>query len=184
VKQVKPRLKGRSFLNRFADDFIIGCELEEDARRIMAVLPKRFGRFRLSINPEKTALFTFSKPPPDSGRGKGEGTFDFLGFTHYRAKSRRGYWVIKRKTARKRLRRALKAVWQWCREHRHRPLVEQYRKLCLKLQGHYQYYGIRSNYRMLYKLYEYVEKAWLFWLSRRSHKGRIRWEHFDSLAGF
>ena len=173
AKEVEPRLKGRSYLIRFGDDFVIGCELEEDARRVMAVLPKRFGRFGLSIHPEKTRLVSFRKPLRNQKKGKGMGTFDFLGFTHYWAKSRRGYWIIKRKTVRKRVRRAMKRAWRWCRNHRHEPLREQYRMLCLKLRGHYQYYGIRGNYRMMEKLYWYVVKAWRYWLSRRSHKGKI-----------
>mgnify|MGYP002632238722 CR=1 FL=1 len=173
AKEVKPRLKGRSFLIRFADDFVIGCELEEDARRVMAVLTKRFDRFGLSIHPEKTRLVSFGKPPRNQKKCKGKGTFDFLGFTHYWGKSRRDNWVIKRKTARKRLHRAMQRAWQWCRNHRHEKLREQYRLLCLKLRGHYQYYGIRGNYRMMEKVYWYVVEAWWYWLSRRSHKGKI-----------
>ena len=178
-KEVRPRLKGRSFLIRFADDFVIGCELEEDARRIMAVLPKRFERYGLTIHPEKTRLIAFKKPPQDQKKGKGKGTFDFLGFTHYWTKSRNGNWVIKRKTARKRLHRALRRAWRWCRNHRHESLKEQYRMICLKLQGHYQYYGIRGNIRMMKKLYWYVVNSWWYWLSRRSHKGKITWEKFE-----
>jgi retron-type reverse transcriptase len=79
---VQPRLKGRSLLMRFADDFVIGCELEADAQRIMAVLPKRFSRFGLSLHPEKTALIKFRKPRTRTGSGDGNGTFDFLGLTH------------------------------------------------------------------------------------------------------
>lgn len=179
VKEVQPRLKGRSFLIRFADDFVIGCELEADARRVMAVLPRRFERFGLTIHPEKTRLVSFGKPPRDQKRDKGKGTFDFLGFTHYWTKSRRGNWVVKRKTARKRQRRAQVRAWKWCRQHRHDLLQEQYRMLCLKLEGHYQYYGIRGNIRMMKKLYWYVVNAWWYWLSRRSHKGKIIWEKFE-----
>jgi len=179
VKAVQPRLKGRSFLIRFADDFVIGCELEADARRVMAVLPRRFERFGLTIHPEKTRLVSFGKPPRDQKRDKGKGTFDFLGFTHYWTKSRRGNWVVKRKTARKRQRRAQVRAWKWCRQHRHDPLKAQYRMLCLKLEGHYQYYGIRGNIRMMKKLYWYVVNAWWYWLSRRSHKGKIIWEKFE-----
>ena len=121
-REVRPRMKGRCFLIRFADDFVIGCEVEADARRIMAVLPKRFARFGLTIHPTKTALVSFRKP---AGRqetaGMGNGPFDFLGFTHYWTKSRQGSWVIKRKTARKRLRRTKQSLWRWCRTNRHAP---------------------------------------------------------------
>ncbi len=88
VRDVQPRMKGRCFLVRFADDFVIGCELEGDARRIMSVLPKRFARFRLTIHPEKTRLIAFRKPVRRETAGTGNDTFEFLGFTHYWAKSR------------------------------------------------------------------------------------------------
>jgi RNA-directed DNA polymerase len=139
VKDVLPRMQGHCFLMRFADDFIIGCEREADARRIMDVLPKRFTRFRLTIHPEKTALIAFKRPPSRDRSAGGTGTFDFLGFTHYWAKTRQGYWVIKRKTVGKRLRRFMKESWTWCRENRHAPLQEQHRTLCSKLRGYYHY---------------------------------------------
>jgi len=175
VQEIYPRLKGRAFLIRYADDFIIACEREDDARRTLrvAVLSKRFARYGLTIHPTKTRLVAFQPPkegaePPEEPR-----TFDFLGFTHYWGRSRRGQWVIKRQTARTRLRRALKAAWDWCRQHRHLPLREQYQTLCQKLRGHYQYYGVRCNYRMLERVYQQVERAWRFWLGRRSRQGRF-----------
>jgi len=175
-------MKGRCFVIRFADDFIIGCELEADARRVMAVLPKRFNRFSLTIHPEKTVLIEFKRPPSRDKTAGGKGSFDFLGFTHYWAKTRRGYWVIKRKTVRKRLRRFMKEIWTWCRKNRHEPLQEQYRTLGAKLRGHYQYYGIRGNFKMLEAVFEHTERAWRYWLSRRSHKGHLNWQKFvDSL---
>lgn len=181
VRDVRPRLRGRAFLIRFADDFVIGCEEECDARRLLDVLPKRFGRFGLTVHPEKTQLVTFRKPGPRGTPKGGNGTFDFLGFTHYWAKSRQGYWVIKRKTMRKRLKRAMHALWQWCRKHMHRPIVEQYKALCQKLRGHYQYYGIRANHKALHVLYRHARYAWRFWLSRRNRKHTITWEMFDGL---
>jgi RNA-directed DNA polymerase len=180
-QEVQPRLKGRSILTRFADDFVIGCEWETDAQRIMAVLPKRFSRFGLSIHPEKTVMIKFSRPMARRASGDGNGTFDFLGLTHYWARSRRGYWVIKRKTARKRLRRAKKSLWRWCRANRHLPLQDQYRMLCQKLRGHFQYYGIRGNSRKIAEVQYHAEEAWRYWLSRRSHKSAISWEKFQKL---
>jgi RNA-directed DNA polymerase len=167
AQEVKPRMKGRCFLSRFADDLVMDGEREADARRILMVLPKRFARFQLTIPPQQTRLVRF-QPPRHEGDGEhGDGMFDLLGLTHYWAKSRRGYWVIKRRTAKKRRRRALRAVWQWCRPQRHDPLRAQYRALCQKLRGHYQYYGSRGNYRKLEALYRHVERAWRYWLSRR-----------------
>ena len=178
-REVKPCMRGRCFMIRFADDFVIGFEREDDARRMMDVLPKRFARFGLTVHPDKTRLVPFGRPGRDDESGKGAGTFDFLGFTHYWAKSRRGFWIIKRKTKRKRLSRALKAVWQWCRKHRHVHVMEQYRALCSKLRGHYQYFGIRGNFRALQLLYERVRRAWRFWLSRRCSKGHVPWDAFE-----
>ena len=181
VKEVKPRMKGRCFLIRFADDFIIGCELEADARRILEVLPKRFARFGLTTHPEKTALIRFTKLDSDSESDSGNGTFDFLGFTHFWARSRRGHWVIKRHTASKRIRRAMKSLWQWCRSNRHRPLKEQHRILCQKLRGHFQYYAIRGNYWKLETIFLHAKEAWRYWLSRRSNRSYIPWEKFERL---
>jgi RNA-directed DNA polymerase len=178
VREVQPRMKGRCFLLRFADDFVIGCEVEEDARRIMAVLPKRFARFRLTIHPQKTRLMGFRKPARRETADNGNGTFDFLGFTHYWTKSRPGTWVLKRRTAKKRARRAKQALWQWCRRNRHQPLKEQYAQLGQKLQGHYPYYSIRGNYRALESGLAFVRKAWRYWLSRRSRESYIPWDKF------
>jgi len=182
VQAVQPRMKGRGLVIRFGDDCIIGGELEADARRVMAVLPKRFNRFGLTMHPEKTVLSGFKKPSSRDPSAKGKGTFDFRGFTHYWAKTRRGYGVIKRKTVRKRLRRFMQAIWTWCRENRHEPLNEQYRTLGAKLRGSYQYYGIRGNSKMLEVVFEHTERAWRYWLSRRSHTGHINWQKcVDSL---
>jgi RNA-directed DNA polymerase len=180
-REVQPRLKGRSFLTRFADDFVIGCELEADAQKIMGVLPKRFARFGLRIHPTKTTLVVFRKPKASQAAAHGNGTFEFLGFTHYWARTRRGFWVIKRRTARKRLRRTQKAVWQWCRHNRHAPLQYQYQMLCVKLRGHFRYYGIRGNFPLLENVRRHAEKAWRYWLSRRSSKSAIDWEKFQKL---
>ena len=178
INVVKPRMKGRCFIIRFADDFIIGCELETDAKRVMNVIPERFNRFDLTIHPEKTVMVKFKRPAMAAKTKDGNSTFDFLGFTHYWTKSLRGYWVIKRKTISKRLRRFMKAMWQWCRNNRHEPLKEQYTSLSSKLRGYYQYYGVRCNYKALETVYEYAHFAWRYWLSRRCHKGYINLEKF------
>ncbi|MEA2075328.1 MAG: group II intron reverse transcriptase/maturase [Euryarchaeota archaeon] len=179
VEMIQPCLKGRCFINRFADDFIIGFELEEDARRVMAVLPKRFNRFGLNIHPEKTKLVDFRKPSYSSTETKGAGTFDYLGFTHFWGKSRKGYWIVKRKTSGKKLRMKITDVWKWCRYNRHISVKEQQATLNQKLLGHYQYYGIRNNYKLLEVYYEAVLKAWKCWLGRRSRDGYISYEKFE-----
>ncbi len=173
IKAVIPRLKGKCFIIRYADDFIIGCESKTDAHKIMEVLPKRFDSYDLSLHPKKTVLIPFGKPLASTRKDSRNGNFDFLGFTFYWAKTLNGYWVIKKKTSGKRINRFMKMLWQWCKAYRHDPIKEQHLTLCSKLSGYYQYYGVRSNYKALGTVFEYAAKAWRFWLSRRSHKGKV-----------
>jgi RNA-directed DNA polymerase len=164
-----------------ADDCVIAGALEADARRIMAGLPKRCARLGLRIHPETTAWMAFRKPEARQRSAKGNGTFDVLGLTHDWTKSRRGLWVINRRTARKRLRRTKKSRWRWCRANRHAPVQDQHQMLGLKLRGPFRYYGIRGNYRLLEEGRRYASKAWRYWWSRRSSKSSIRWEKFEKL---
>ena len=180
---IRPRLKGRCFISRYADDFIIGFELEEDAQRVMKVLPKRFNSYGLTIQPEKTNLVNFKNPSSERDSTKGAGTFDYLGFTHYWGKSRKGYWVVKRKTSRKKLRLKITEIWKWCKHNRHIRVREQQQMLNSKLIGHYQYYGIRGNYMGLEVYYKATLDAWKRWLGRRSRTGYISYEHFCKLLG-
>jgi RNA-directed DNA polymerase len=182
-KEVKPRLKGRVFLIRYADDFVIGFTDEQDARRVMEVLPKRFGRYGLSTHPDKTRLIPFRSPSNERGEGDGNtpGTFDLLGFTHYWGRSRRGAWVVKRKTASSRLSRAMRSVAEWCRRNRHLPIVEQQRTLNQKLRGHYAYYGITGNARALSVFRTQVVRCWQKWLNRRNRLRTLTWDLFNRL---
>ncbi len=178
---MRPRLQGRCFLIRYADDCVIGCEVEADARKIMDVRPKRFARFGLRMHPTKTALRAFRKPDACEGSEDGNGTCDFLGLPHDWTRSRRGLWVIKRRPAGKRLRRTKKSLWRWCRTNRHAPLQYQYQRLCQKFRGHFLYDGIRRNFRLLAEVRRHAEKAWQYWLSRRGSKKAIGWEKFEKL---
>jgi len=179
-REVAPRLQGRSFLIRYADDFVIVCEYEHDARRTLEVLPKRLERFGLTMHPEKTRLVDFRRPPPDKG-GPRRGSFDLLGFTHYWGRSRKGRWTVKRKTAKGRFSRTAKRIADWCRTNRHRPMREQHEKLSQALKGHDAYYGITGNYDALNRLRERVKREWRKWLDRRSHKANMNWEKFNRL---
>lgn len=172
---VQPRLRGRSLIIRWADDFVIGCEYKSDAERILAVLPKRFERYGLALHPGKTSLVCFSKPYSEK-EAKERGTFEFLGFTFHWGKSRQGYWVIKKKTARKSLSRFMEGVWQWCKDNLHEPIQQQHEVLCSKLRGFYHYFGVRGNYKALEVVFEHTERAWRRWLSRRSSKGNVLFE--------
>jgi len=184
--QVKPLLSGRACLIRYADDFVMGFEREADARAVLEVLPKRFGRYGLSLHPTKTRLVRFTRPPrQDPPKGSGSGprpeTFDLLGFTHYWGRSLKGHWVIKRKTSRSRLSRAVQAVYTWCRKHRHQEVAQQHRALVQKMRGHYGYYGVTCNDRALYSFYRQVGLSWKKWLSRRSQRAFTSWDWFARL---
>jgi RNA-directed DNA polymerase len=181
----RPKLRGEAFLVRYADDFVIVCAMKSDADKLMAVLPKRFGKYGLTLHPEKTRLVRFTKPAStSSGKGGdgGSGTFDLLGFTHYWRQSHRGRaWVIAQKTAKSRLTRAIRKVAEWFRGNRHRKVADQHRDLVPKLRGHYQYYGITGNGRALHSFYEAVRREWQHWLNRRSQRNNMTWERFEQM---
>jgi RNA-directed DNA polymerase len=186
-KDVRPRLHGRAFLIRYADDFVIGVARTDDARRIMEVLPKRMSKYGLTVHPEKTRLVRFT-PSDDADSGSTAGpqahptSFDFLGFTHYWGRTfHQGFWTVKRHTAKTRFRRALQALWEWCRTHRHLPIQEQHQKLCQKTRGHYSYYGLPGNSKRLSAFLRGVHRAWKRWLSQRDRTG-MTWADYQRLT--
>jgi RNA-directed DNA polymerase len=182
-REVKPRLRGRATLVRFADDFVMVFETKADAERVKAVLSKRFEKYGLRLHPEKTRLIEFKRPgedPPDNG-GPQPRSFDLLGFTHFWGRSRKGKWVVKRKTASDRFSRTLQRISVWCRQNRHLPVSEQHRRLTLKLRGHDAYFGITGNRAALSALRDWVRKIWCKWLARRSWKSRWNWQRMQQL---
>jgi len=180
-QEVQPRLAGRAFLIRYADDFVIAFSNESDARRVMDVLPKRFGKYGLTLHPEKTRLIEF-RPPNDRDQSSGPPrSFDLLGFTHYWGRSRRGTWVVKRRTSSKRMTRGLRAITDWCRRHLHLPVREQHQKLSEKLRGHCAYYGITGNSSSLSAFRRQVHRIWRYWLSRRNRERSLTWDCFNRL---
>ncbi len=189
AEEVQPRLHGPAELVRYADDAVIVCRRLGDAERLMAVLPKRFGRFGLTLHPEKTRLVRFERPALFAGKGRdndkhggdGAGSFDFLGFTYHWSRSRQGNWVVCRKTAKDRLARAITRTWTWCRENRHGSLGQQHAALGRKMQGHYAYYGVTGNMRSLKQFAYKVAESWRYWLARRSGHAQRTWEWFHHL---
>lgn len=183
VRDVKPRLGGEAQLIRYADDFVMVFETEEDARRVADVLAKRFEKYGLRLHPEKTRLVRFTKPddraPPEGGGGSA--SFDLLGFTHFWAKTLKGKWVVKRKTAKDRFSRTLQRVSEWCRTNRHQPIQEQHQVLTRKLRGHDAYFGITGNARALSTLRQCVRRIWHRWLARRSWKTAWTWTRMNAL---
>ena len=180
-QEVKPRLRGRVTLIRYADDFIIGFEYEDDARRVMEVLGKRLERFGLALHPDKTRLLPFRRPPAGQQSGKGPATFDFLGFTLYWARSRKGRWGMSCKTRRASLRRAIQSVYDWCRRYRHSSVKVQHAALTRRIQGHFNYFAVSGNFRSLLLVLEQARRSWYKWLCRRSQRKRLTWERFADL---
>jgi len=184
ASQIRPRLKGKGYLTRFADDFVMTFEREEDARRMLDVLPKRFGKYGLRLHPTKTRLIRFypSSAPsnPQGDESQRQRSFDLLGFTLYWGRSRKDTWVVKQKTVKSRFQRALHRITEWCKENRHLPVSEQADALNQKLRGHYSYFGVTGNFRALQNLYGRVSRIWHKWLGRRSNRP-LYWDRMAAI---
>ena len=175
-EQIQPLLTGKSFIVRYADDFVLGFEKASDAERVMKVLPKRFGKYKLELHPDKTKIINLN-----SKRGKGNRSFDFLGFTHYLGKSRKGKAILKRKTSSKKLTVAINKIQDWIKQNRHRKLIELIPEINAKLRGHYNYYGITFNSKGINSYYEQVKRILCKWLNRRGGKPVWNWNRFNKL---
>lgn len=180
-QEVLPRLHGKAHLIRYADDFVLGFEREDDARRVERVVRRRFERYGLRLHPEKTRLLPFGRPDRDEPGGKGPATFDLLGFTHFWRRTRTGGWTPGLKTRTARLRQAITNVADWCRRHRHKPVKEQHAALTRRIEGHFNYFGVNGNTRSLKLLVHQVERAWRKWLSRRGQQQPLSWKRFKDL---
>jgi RNA-directed DNA polymerase len=185
-QEVQPRLRHRAFLIRFADDFVVGFRDHRDAQRVMEVLPKRFGKYGLTVHPDKTRLIPFRAPSVTAtGRDtphERPGAFDFLGFTHLWARSRKGRWIVKRQTASNRFSRAVRSIDTWCRLNRHQPIGVQQQQLSQKIRGHCAYYGVTGNWRSLQCFHHEVKKRWRKWLNRRNRERSMTWSVFERLV--
>jgi RNA-directed DNA polymerase len=166
--------RGRVSIVRYADDFVMGFQYPQDARRLMAVLKKRLARFGLQLHEDKTRLLEFGRLPSLAREQRGLrrcATFAFLGFTHYCGRTRDGRFVVKRKTQSVRLRSKLKSLRLVARRRMHAPVATQHRWLCQVLRGHYAYYALPSNFRSLRAFHYEVHRLWFRSLSRRSQRG-------------
>jgi RNA-directed DNA polymerase len=171
--EIQPLLKGKSFIVRYADDFILGFTDERDAKRVMEVLPKRFGKYKLILHPGKTRLIDL-----ECKSGQGARSFDFLGFTHYKGNSRKGNPVMKRKTSKKKLTKSITQTEAWIKENRHRKLQELIKELNVKMRGHYNYYGITFNNKGIHSFYIQIRNKLHNWLNRRGGKTVWTWEKY------
>ncbi len=181
--EVKPRLKGKSTLARFADDAVMAFADVHDAKRVLDVLGKRLARYELMLHPGKTRFVDFRIKRPD-GRDHPETdgtTFTFLGFCHVWGKSRKGRSVVRQVTAKNRYARALAAITDWCRTNRHQSIRDQHHHLTAMMRGHYAYYGISGNFRRLSWYAHQVVRIWQRWLSRRDRGSWFHWNRFNEL---
>jgi group II intron reverse transcriptase/maturase len=170
---------------RFADDFIVGFEHEEDAQRFLTELRERFARFGLELHPDKTRLIEFGRYAAERRRARGLGkpeTFDFLGFTHMCAKMRNGRFWVRRHTISKRMRAKLREVKDQLRQRRHQPIPEQGRWLASVVRGHMAYYAVPGNRTTVAAFRTQVTRHWYASLRRRSQRHRLDWRRMDRLA--
>jgi group II intron reverse transcriptase/maturase len=180
-REVKPQLRGKACLVRYADDLVIGFERREDAEKVMAMLHQRMAEYGLRLHPEKTRLVPFERPPRRQDGGKGPGTFDFLGFTLFWRRTRKGTWGQNFRTRKARLQRAKVALNDFCRRHRHEPVKEQHASLCRRISGHMNYFGVNGNHDSVAQLVRAAERIWRKWLRRRSQRTRLNWQRFKDL---
>jgi group II intron reverse transcriptase/maturase len=184
TRKVRKELAGRIYLIRYGDDFVIGCTDRGDAQKVWEILPDRLKQFGLELSPEKSRLIEFGKRAYLESKEKGErsDTFDFLGFTHYMTRNRRGGVKLGRKTIGKRYRRTLVALNDKLRNLRNLlPFQKLYRYLCQVLKGYYNYYGFAGNMATLNKFAYAVERMWYKWINMRSQRKSFNWEEFQEL---
>jgi RNA-directed DNA polymerase len=177
--------RGQVMTVRFADDFIVGFEYEEDARRFLAELRERFAKFGLELHPDKTRLIEFGRHAARQRRSRGLGkpeTFDFLGFTHICAKSRSGWFWLKRITISKRVRAKLREVNDQLKQRRHQPIPVQGQWLRSVLQGHAADYAVPGNTDAVSAFRYHLTQHWFKALRRRSQRTRINWTRMNRIA--
>jgi len=181
--EVKPRLRGACTLVRFADDALMAFDTIDDAKRVLSVLGKRLARYGLTLHPDKTRLVDFRPKRSQSTRHpETDGTsFDFLGLTHVWGRSRNGKDMVRQVTAKDRFARAVAAVNDWCRTHRHWSFHDQHRHLSSMMRGHFAYYGVGGNSRRLRWFANQVVRVWRKWLSRRDRQGVVTWARLNEL---
>ena len=168
--------KGRVLFRRYADDSVVCFEHESDARAYLRTLPKRLGKYSLSLAEEKSSLVRFDRSDPDRS-----GKFTFLGFDFYWGRSRRNprYVIVKRRTNREKFRQSLRAMKEWIRKKRCGKLNELLASLRRKLLGYRNYYGVIGNSHMLARYYCAVQRMLYKWLNRRSQRRSMTWAQFQ-----
>ncbi len=181
-KAVKPRCRGEVIMVRYADDFVIGVQYQDEAEQIMAALKERLAKFGLELAADKTKVIEFGRYATEHAqqRGRKAETFTFLGFTHYCGKTRKGKFKVGRTTDRKRFRAKIKEMNNWLKEVRRTTHVKEWWPILrAKLSGHFRYYGVSENYRGIQRFYFLTIRLVMKWLNRRGQKLSMNWEQFQ-----
>jgi RNA-directed DNA polymerase len=180
--KLKRKIKGYVEIIRYADDFIIGAQTKSEAMQILKEIKERLNKFQLDISTEKTKVIEFGRYAEENSINRGKrkpDTFDFLGFTHYCSKSRKGNFLLKVKTDKKRIKQKTREMSQWLKTIRNKIKIKNiWKTLSAKLRGHYNYYGISSNTRSIQAYYYQTTKLTFKWLNRRSQKQSFNWQQF------
>lgn len=179
---VKSHTKGFCKLVRYADDFVCLVQYQGDARRIERALSNRFNKYDLQLHPEKSRNISFGRYERlnASNAGRRANTFDFLGFTHYCDKTRKGYFKLGRKTSAKKFRAKCKDLNTWFKAIRNLlPTRQWWKTLKAKLRGHFEYYGVSGNFPAIASYYSIARRLAKKWLNRRSQKRKLSWEKFN-----
>ena len=181
-KRIKRQTRGACFLVRYADDFVCTIRYQDDARHIEQALRERFTQFDLELHPEKTRVISFGRYERENAQRQGRRahTFDFLGFTHFCGRSRKGHFIVGRRTSRKKFRKTCKELNLWLKRIRNfLPVKQWWPILAAKLRGHYQYYGVSGNMPSLQRYDRLALRLVLKWLNRRSQRRSFNWAGFD-----
>ncbi len=181
-KRVKPSVQGHCHMVRYADDFVCMVQNRQTAGRIEVLLRERFAKFGLTLHPDKTRTISFGRYERENARrqGRKSNTFDFPGFTHFCSISRKGRFLPGRRTSRRKFSKACKEMNDWLKWVRCRGSAKDWWPiLAARLRGHYQYYGVSGNSRMISR-FGYVTNCLLHkWLNRRSQKKSFTWKQFN-----
>jgi group II intron reverse transcriptase/maturase len=179
----RKRCRGKTFLIRYADDYVACFETKSDAEAFMREMTGRLGKFGLEVEPSKTKLIRFGRWAATDNRDerKANETFNFLGFTHFLGKSKRGNFLVGRQTEGKRIRKKLREVRDKLKFLRNKGGAAMYKYAQQQLSGHFQYFGVSGNYRAISKYRDRVSRILFTWINRRSQRKSIPWERFGPL---
>lgn len=181
--RAKKEIRGEAQLIRYADDFIIGVEHKDQAKKLLQMIEQRLAKFNLTLAQEKTKIIEFGRFARENCQKRNDikpPTFDFLGFTHYCSTTRDGRFKLGTKTSKKKMKKSLKATNLWLKTIRNQiKQKEIWQLLQAKLRGHYNYYGISGNFPSIKCFYNKTINLTFKWLNRRSQKKSFNWTEFN-----